>query len=59
MRLWLSDKKNNLAEKIEKVTTAEFLNKKKEIARKNKEAKDKAEKDLEEADKKEEEETKT
>jgi len=53
MRLWMSDKKNNLAEKIEKVTTTEFLNKKKEASRKFKEAAEKAEKDLEEADKKE------
>jgi len=53
MRLWMSDKKNNLAEKIEKVTTTEFLNKKKEASRKIKEAAEKAEKDLEEADKKE------
>ena len=37
MRLWVSDKKNNLAEKIDKVTKSDFLSKKKENAKKAKE----------------------
>ena len=47
MRLWVSDKKNNLAEKIDKVTKADFLSKKKENAKKAKELADKAKEESE------------